>query len=311
MCHHIWMNFKPEFDSNSPQTASSQHWHARLTLHFKESHGETVMADNTHSGPLRVQRTFKVEDGSRHVYILHPPGGYVAGDVIDIKLSTEHGAHVVATSNGAAKFYRCANGHPLNQSQTLSLEAKDQSLLEWLPQETILFKNANAKLVTNIQLAEAANFIGWEISCLGRTASGEDFGDGRFDQALNLYRQDRLIHRERLNLTPGDPIQTEAWGLEGQPVFGTLIAAFCLDKNNDNDFDQQDRLMQAVAALREQLAGFYEARYWSVTTKAGIILVRYLGPQSEPCKNGFNLAREFLIKTFRQTDAARPRIWAT
>ena len=313
MCHHVYMNFKPDLDS-SHQLISSGHWHAKLNLHFRQSHGETVLADNTHSGPLRVQRTFKVEDGSRHVYILHPPGGYVAGDVIDIRLSAEHAAHVVATSNGAAKFYRCADGHPLNQTQNLELEARDESLLEWLPQETILFRNANAKLVTNIHLAEQANFIGWEISCLGRTASGEDFGDGRLDQALNLYRGGKLNHRERIHLSPGDPIQTAAWGLEGYPVFGTLIAAFSINKNDDAvspHFDHQDQLRQAVEALRDQLAGFDEARYWSVTTKAGIILVRYLGPRSEPCKNGFNLAREYLIQTFRHTEAARPRIWAT
>ncbi len=298
-------------------TNPSRNWHAQLKLAFKQSHGETIMADNTHSGPLRVQRTFKVEDNSRHVYILHPPGGYVGGDIIDISITTQDQAHVVATSPGAAKFYRC-EPHAPEQLQNLRLHAGDHSLLEWLPQETILFEAANARLVTDIHLDEAASFLGWDISCLGRTASGEAFKTGRLNQSLNLYRANTLIHRERLHLQPGDVTHDKPWGLNQQPVFGTLIAA--LTPNNTNDkkpqtaeqrYAQSDQLIETVDDIRTLLDEFGETHCWSATSKESIILVRYLGPHTEPCKHGFNAVRELLLNAYHQIRPARPRIWAT
>ena len=146
---------------NSSDKPFENGWLARLKLLFRQRHGESIMADNTHIGPLRVQRTFKAEDESRHVYILHPPGGYVAGDLIDIHVETQDSSHVVVTSPGASKFYRCEPGNPNKQTQTLNLRAKQHSLLEWLPPETIFFKDANAHLETNIQLDANSDFIGW------------------------------------------------------------------------------------------------------------------------------------------------------
>ena len=314
---------------NSSDKPFDSSWLARLKLLFRQSHGETIMADNTHIGPLRVQRTFKAEDESRHVYILHPPGGYVAGDLIDIHVETQDSSHVVVTSPGASKFYRCEPdfrhfphkphkpnkpNKSNNQTQTLNLVAKQHSLLEWLPQETIFFKDANAHLETNIQLDAGSDFIGWEISCLGRTASGETFGQGRLTQTLNLFQNDVLIHRERLRLTPEDAIQSQPWGLDQQPVFGTLLAVLKHRQEEQSSslrFDRQDQLLAVVANLREQISEFPEAQHWSVTTKSGVILVRYLGPHSEPCKNGFSQIRDNLLKTFKQIEASTPRIWAT
>lgn len=298
-------------------TSHSRNWHAQLKLAFKHSRGETIMVDNTHSGPLRVQRTFKVEDQSRHVYILHPPGGYVGGDIIDITVNTEDASHVVATSPGAAKFYRC-EAHAPEQLQTLELQAADTSLLEWLPQETILFEAANARLITNIHLSETASFLGWEISCLGRTASGEAFKSGRLNQTLNLYRANILQHRERLHLQPGDLIHDAPWGLNQQPVFGTLLAALTPDNTNNNDMNTaeqryalSDQLIATVGEIRTLLTKFGDPHCWSATCKEGIILVRYLGPHTEPCKHGFNAVRELLLNTFKQIQPATPRIWAT
>lgn len=278
------------------------------------------MEDNTHSGPLRVQRTFKVEDQSRHVYILHPPGGYVGGDIIEINVATSDQSHVVATSPGAAKFYRCESNAP-EQLQTLNLSVQDQSLLEWLPQETILFEGANARLVTDVELAENASFLGWEISCLGRTASGEAFENGQLQQTLNLYRSSKLVHRERLQLLPNDAIHSSPWGLNGQPVFGTLIAALTPETDNNDKTDNEsslaqhyalaDQLLETVSDIRTLLNAFGDTHCWSATCKDSVILVRYLGPQTEPCKNGFNAVRDLLLNTFKHFKPARPRIWAT
>jgi len=294
-------------------TADTRKWYATLNLEFRRSGAETVLADNTHRGPLRVQRTFKESDGSQHVYILHPPGGYVAGDVIDIHILNQDQCHVVATSPSASKFYRCLDTAP-QQHQTIHLRSEDNSLLEWLPQETIFFRGANAKLQTTIELSRTASFIGWEVCCLGRTASGESFATGQLTQTLTLQCEGELLHRERFSICPADPLHVQAWGLGTNPVFGTLIARLTSDnfrKEGSTQFAIEDELQQMVAALKAQFAPDHKDSNWSMTTKNGIVLLRYLGNNSEYCKAGFSRARQLLLKQLKSIEPVAPRIWAT
>ena len=52
---------------------------------------------------------------------------------------------------------------------------RDQSILEWVPQETMLFDGALAHSETHIHLDHAASFIGWDMLVLGRQARAERF----------------------------------------------------------------------------------------------------------------------------------------
>ena len=57
-------------------------WRAKLYLKFVEENKKTVLKQRKHEGPLQVQKLFYPElDGTCHVYILHPPGGVVGGEV--------------------------------------------------------------------------------------------------------------------------------------------------------------------------------------------------------------------------------------
>ena len=51
--------------------------------------------------------------GCCHLYVLHPPGGVVAGDSLDVRLQLTEAAHVLITTPGAGRFYRTDAGlHP-------------------------------------------------------------------------------------------------------------------------------------------------------------------------------------------------------
>jgi len=60
-----------------PQPAPA--WHARLHLGFARRGERTVLQDNRHQGPLRVQKALYPEgDGFCPAILLHPPSG-IAG----------------------------------------------------------------------------------------------------------------------------------------------------------------------------------------------------------------------------------------
>ena len=55
-------------------------WTATLRLGFAHKSGATFSARRVHRGPLVVQRAFFPEGPAvAHVYVLHPPGGFVGG----------------------------------------------------------------------------------------------------------------------------------------------------------------------------------------------------------------------------------------
>ena len=110
--------------------------------------GKSVVAKSSQNGPLTLQNPFYPEDdGICHIYLLHPPGGVVGGDVLDLNVSLAQQGSLLLTTPGATKFYRSAGPRAL-QNQNFIVGANTS--LEWLPQETIYFPNANAGLTTTI-----------------------------------------------------------------------------------------------------------------------------------------------------------------
>jgi urease accessory protein len=178
-----------------------------------------VLTQRRQRGPLSVQRAFYPEGDVCHLYVLHPPGGVVGGDTLTINADIQTGAHALLTTPGAAKFYR-SQGDTAQQQQ--NLHVAESGTLEWLPQENIYFPGAQAKMTTQINLAETAQFIGWETHCLGLPANELQFTEGQVQLDFALYRDNRPIVLERLKINQARI--TSATGLRGNSVMSMLVA---------------------------------------------------------------------------------------
>lgn len=270
-------------------------WRARLELGFERRGGRSVCHRRRHFGPLRVQRPFYPEgDGVCHVYVLHPPGGVVGGDELDIDVAVNGAAAALLTTPAAGKFYRSA-GAVGRQRQTLQVAAG--ATLEWLPQETIVFAGANAAMTTQVSLQGDARFMGWEILCLGRPGSGERFASGTVSQAWEIRRDGKPLFIERAVYDGDGSALSAPWGLAGQPVCGSLVCV--------GDYGEIiDEIRAATAALN--LDGLF-----SVTQLAEVLVCRYLGPHSDEAQRCFARSWEMLRPLSLQRAACAPRIWAT
>src|SRR5689334_8281039 len=79
----------------------------RLDVRFEPRAGRTVVASRRHEGPLLVQRAFHPEaDGTCHLYLIHPPGGVVGGDELEVSLEVAPGAAALVSTPAATKLYR-------------------------------------------------------------------------------------------------------------------------------------------------------------------------------------------------------------
>jgi urease accessory protein len=97
-------------------------------------------------------------------------------------------------------------------------------VFEWLPQESIVFDRVNGRTETVVRLAGDATFIGLDLLCLGRTASGERLTRGRcgWRRASSGWPADleRAGPDRRGSRLLDSPV-----GLSGQPVTGSLLVA--------------------------------------------------------------------------------------
>jgi len=263
----------------------AQSWKAELRLGFERRAGRTVLAERRHDGPLVVQKALYPEgDAVCHAIVVHPPAGIAGGDELELIARAGTGAHALLTTPGAGKWYR--SGGPWAQ-QKLRFEVA--GALEWLPQETIVFDGARARLETEVRLHAQARYLGWEILCLGRTGSGETFGRGEIRLDTKLYRDGKLLWLERGRIEGGGALLDSPAGLQGLPVCGTLVASGAA-------FD-----LAACRAI-EGLA---------VTQLPGVLLARYLGDSSEQAKRLFAQLWRVLRPALFGREAQPPRIWST
>jgi len=88
-------------------TENASGWKAHLQLSFKKQSSKTVLGKCEHYGPLRVQRPFYPENNLAHAYILHPPGGVVGGDQLNIEINLQQHAQALCTTPGSGKYRIC------------------------------------------------------------------------------------------------------------------------------------------------------------------------------------------------------------
>ncbi len=207
------------------QVSPGSGWQARLRLGFRATAQRTVLASREHQGPLTVQRPFYPEGDICHVYLLHPPGGVVGGDSLQIEIDADAATHALVTTPGATKFYRSAAERAC---QTQHLAVGEGASLEWLPQENIFFPGAEVDLVTRVELAGDARLALWEINCLGRPANREVFDSGRIDSRLEIYRDNVPLLLDRLRVSADNRARLSL--MAGLAVGGTLIISHAGDE---------------------------------------------------------------------------------
>lgn len=262
-------------------------WQASLALQFCHTPEKTLLHAAHHVGPLTVQRPFYPEGETCHLYLLHPPGGIVGGDTLDISVQLDAKSHALITMPGATKFYR--SGGPqscLNQHFYLN----DKSTLEWLPQDNIIFPGANTALRSVFHLHASSTLLAWELYCLGRPVINETFSHGTLESRLEVWVDDepRLIERLQLregNLTP----------IAGHPWIGTLVFYPAREGHLD--------------AVRERLTPL--GHFAGVTLTDDLLSVRFLSHDNLICQRVMRDIWQALRPLLTTKTACSPRIWQT
>jgi urease accessory protein len=229
--------------------------------------------------------------------VLHPPGGLAPGDRLSIDIEVDSGAHALSTTPAAGKCYR-SDGRTSEQVQRLRVTGG--AALEWLPQENIVFDGARVHTTTRVELGPGAKFIGWDVLCLGRPASGERLTNGWCRTHFELFRESRPLHIERARYDGGAPMLDRACGLGGAPAIGTLLAtpassvALTLARAVTHRLDDSELVSSTLLGVED-----------------GVLSCRYLGSSAARARDYFARVWTAIRPELLGRPAVWPRIWLT
>ena len=274
--------------------AAAAPWSAHLALHWSLREARSTLIGNRHSGPLRVQKALYPEGGTGHAVVLHPPGGIVDGDILDLDIRLDAGAHALHTTPGATKWYKATGP---GARQMLHARVGEGAMLEWLPQENIVFDRAQTHLSNTIELDAGAGYIGWDVVCLGREASGERFEHGAIRLEGRILREGRLLWAERAAFAADDPLIDSPLGLGGARVFATVVAAGRMLGASVLD------ACRAIPAEAPDRCG--------VSAVDDVLVARWIGRSSQSARTWCERIWRTVRPGMCGRDACAPRIWST
>lgn len=262
-------------------------------------HGSRVVAHHEHNGPLRILQSLYPEgDGVCHNVLVHPPGGLVGGDTLDIDITAASGTHGLITTPGAARFYR-SEGPKALQNTRITLEA--DARLEWLPLEALCYSDCQAENRLQMHVAPGAELLGWDVTAFGLPQANLPYVAGRFAQHIEVPG----IWLERGRVDATDTLLMDgATGLAGARCMASLffIAGTPLARA---------RKEQALEIARELLGSHALATTAGATSpNPNVVVVRALAPLVEPAMQLLRSVRTAWRKELWQMADCHPRIWA-
>jgi urease accessory protein len=269
-------------------------WHGQLDLHFARQSKTTQLARSYASAPLKVQRPFYPEPEVCHTVLLHTAGGIVGGDRLSSRLILEPQTQVLLTTATAAKIYR-SNGQIAHQA--VEIEVGDHAHLEWLPQEAIIFDRAVYHQNIRVNLGVGATWCGWEITRLGRSASGEKFLEGQWRNAIEIWQGGRPLWIDRQQLDGSVEQWQSLHGLATQPIVGTFVM---MGVAVDLDLVQQ---------ARDLWPGADTEMVYGVTRVQGGLICRYRGRDRQVVRCWFIAVWNLVRQQYRDRPVCIPRVW--
>jgi len=274
-------------------------WHARLALDYSAENQRSV-ARFRHDGPLRILQSLYPEgDAVCHNVLVHPPGGLVGGDTLDIAITGAAGSHGLVTTPGATRFYR-SEGEAAVQRTEIKLAAGAR--LEWLPLEALCYSGCRAENRLRLELAPGAELLGWDVTALGLPGADLPFARGSLLQHIEVPGV--WMERGRIDAADTRLLQSPI-GLAGHRCLASLFFV----SGAPTPRARREALLEIARALTE--AHPLVASAGATAPHAEVVVLRVLAPVVEPAMQLLRQVWQAWRTELWQLRTGAPRIWST
>jgi urease accessory protein len=285
------MNFMPVRQYNLPIAPPlAQRAKGRLALAFRhdEAASRTRIEKFYQEGCLKARLPHPASAEIAEAITINISGGIASGDSLATDIEIGAGAAVSITSQAAERIYRALDFLPARLQTTITLGAG--AMLDYLPQETILFDGFALDRSLVIELAQDADFLGVESIVFGRQAMGETVQFGALNDSISLRRNGTLVLQDMTRLHGDIAVQLSRKAVAaGNIAMASIIYA-------GPDLDARLQAIRACLGDTQCEAG--------ASAFEGIVFTRILAPSAAALRAGVVA----VLKICRD-NRALPRSW--
>jgi len=251
---------------------------------FAVRDGGTRLVDLYQRDPCRVLFPDPEPGEPPQAVLVTTSGGVAGGDSLRMAIAAGPGAHAVVATQAAEKIYRAAPGSEACRID-VTIDLGAGAVLDWLPQETIVFQGALLRRRTVADVAPGAALLACEMVVLGRAASGERFTAGLLLDSWSVRRAGRLAWTDTLR------VEGETLGGAGFGPANALATVIGVWDAPGPQFEGARALLESEGKVR---AG--------VTVVNGVMVARLLGEATQVREAGIRLLCGLRGR-------AMPRVW--
>ena len=184
---------------------------AHIEAVFANYDGQTRAKHLRQSAPLKVARTFPLENGAIQLCLMDSSPGMLAGDCYSFDFTLKKGARVEVTTQGFTRVHP-SRDKGCELQTNLKVEANAQ--LEWFPEPLMLYADADLNAQTTVSLAPNSTFLASDIWCAGRIGRGEAWDFARHRNRWIIKRDNMPIYAGLIDINPRNfnVRQSAAWG---------------------------------------------------------------------------------------------------
>ena len=147
----------------------------QLELQNDSDKQKTIITKKRTQVPLYVQKALHYDldyPSMAHVFVLSPSGGILQGDRYRMDVELKNNAISHLTTQGATRIYKMDSNYATHM---VTLNLKDNSYLEFIPEQIIPYKNSRFYQKTNLEIDDSSTVVYSETIVPGRIAMGEMF----------------------------------------------------------------------------------------------------------------------------------------
>ena len=189
---------------------------------LEKKNGKTIINDIYHKGVLKVSHTIYLDKEKIPCYFfMHMGGGYIEGESCSNYIELKKGSRCVITTQAPTIIYQSRSKKKCKQYSMINLE--EESVLEYILDNTILFKDARYEQNTEIHLHKSSSLIYADGITAGWSPEGENFKYKSVQLKSNVYINNKLVLLDNLIINPSENDVTKLGFFEEYSNFGTLL----------------------------------------------------------------------------------------
>ena len=154
-------------------------------------------------------------------FLMQLGGGIVEGERYNINVELKENVRAIVTTQAASKVYKCENSYESFQETTLKLE--ENSILEYITNPVILYKDAVYRQENNIYMTKSSTLIYTDGITSGWSPDKKRFQYEKAKLKTNIYMDGVPVLLDNMLINPREDDIDGLGFMEGYKNFATLI----------------------------------------------------------------------------------------